>query len=293
MTINLQKLINESSQLVSPPDVWVKMNELIHDEHASATDMAEVIQRDPGLTANILKVVNSAFYNLSRQVDTVSRAIAIIGTNDLYNLATALTAAKVFSNIPCHLTSPEIFWRHSIATGILAKKIAARCSVLGSERLYVAGLLHDIGSLLLYSQHPELSSEVLMIANGDEEVLHQAEIDIIGFSHARVSAELLRLWNMPETLITAIEFHHDPSMSAENHLDAAIIYLANYVANLQQSSAFMENSNVDLTSIDTRIWEMTGLNESVIEELLEEHEQDLTVALSVMLPAASAVHKHN
>ncbi len=287
MTINLQQLITESSQLVSPPEVWVKMNELIHNEHASAADMAEVIQHDPGLTASILKVVNSAYYNLARQVDTVSRAIAIIGTNDLYNLATALTAAKVFSNIPCHLTSPEVFWRHSIATGILAKKIAARCSILGYERLYVAGLLHDIGSLLLYSRYPDLSSEVLMVANGDEEVLHQAEIDIIGFSHAKVSAELLKLWNMPDTLISAIEFHHEPALADQNVVDAAIVYLANYIANLQAGSAFMQDVGVDLVAIDSQAWDITGLNEQVIDDLLVDHEQDLAVAVSVMLPVSS------
>lgn len=288
MTINLQALITESSQLVSPPDVWVKMNELIHDEHASATDLAAVIQHDPGLTASILRVVNSAYYNLARQIDTVTRAIAIIGTNDLYNLATALTAAKVFSNIPCHLTSPEIFWRHSVATGILAKKIASRCSVLGSERLYVVGLLHDIGSLLLYSRHPDLSNEVLMIANGDEEVLHQAEIDIIGFSHATVSAELLRLWNMPDTLVTAVEFHHEPTLAGKNGMDAAIVYLANYIANLQAGSAFMEDVGVDLARLDNRVWALTGLSEQVIDELLVDYEQDLAVAVSVMLPTSSA-----
>jgi len=288
MAINLEQLISESGQLVSPPDVWVKMNELIHDENASASDMAGVILHDPGLTANILKVVNSAYYNLARQVDTVSRAIAIIGTNDLYNLATALTAAKVFSNIPCHLTSPEIFWSHSVATGILAKKVATKCSVLGAERLYVAGLLHDIGSLLLYSRYPELSSEVLMIANGDEEVLHQAELDIIGFSHAKVSAELLKLWNMPDALVEAIEFHHDPTHATDNKLEAAIVYLANYVANLHEGSVFMEDKGVDIAAIDTRVWEMTGLKESVIDELMVDHEQDLAVAVQVMLPKSSA-----
>ena len=287
MNLTLSELINESSQLVSPPDVWVKINELVRDENSSAADMADVIQHDPGLTANILKVVNSAYYNLARQVDTVSRAIAIIGTNDLYNLATALTAARVFSNIPCHLTSPDIFWRHSIATGILARKLARHCSVIGSERLYVAGLLHDIGSLLIYSRMPELSSEVLMMANGDEEVLCQAENDIIGFNHAMVSAELLRLWNLPENLVLAVAYHHEPMRAESNMVDAAIVCIANHVVNRYSGSAFVEDPGEDLLALDPRVWEVTNLNEQIIDELMIDYEQDLAVALSVMLPSTS------
>jgi putative nucleotidyltransferase with HDIG domain len=287
MNVTLSELINESSQLVSPPDVWVKINDLVHDENTSAADMADVIQHDPGLTANILKVVNSAYYNLSRQVDTVSRAIAIIGTNDLYNLATALTAARVFSNIPCHLTSPDIFWRHSIATGILARKLARQCSVIGSERLYVAGLLHDIGSLLIYSRMPELSSEVLMMANGDEEVLYQAENDIIGFNHAMVSAELLELWNLPVNLVFAVGYHHEPMRAESNIVDAAIVCIANHVVNRYSGSAFVEHPGEDLLALDPRVWEVTNLNEQIIDELMIDQEQDLAVALSVMLPSIS------
>jgi putative nucleotidyltransferase with HDIG domain len=287
MNVTLPELINESSQLVSPPDVWVKINELVHDTNASAADMADVIQHDPGLTANILKVVNSAYYNLARQVDTVSRAIAIIGTNDLYNLATALTAARVFANIPCHLTSPDIFWRHSIATGILARKLASHSSVIGSERLYVAGLLHDVGSLLIYSRMPELSSEVLMVANGDEEVLYQAENDIIGFNHAMVSAELLRLWNLPANLVSAVGFHHEPMRAESDIVDAAIVCIANHVVNRHPGSAFVEVPGKDLLAPDLRAWEVTNLNEQIVEELMKDHEQDLAVALSVMLPSTS------
>lgn len=284
MTEDLSDLINGSSQLVSPPDVWVKMNELIQDENSSAHDMAEIIQHDPGLTANILKVVNSAFYNLPRQVDTVSRAVAIIGTNDLYNLATAITAAKVFSSIPCHLTSPEIFWRHSIATGILAKKVAQKC--VGGERLYVAGLLHDIGSLLLYNHYPEQSSELLMIANGDEEVLFEAENDMFGFNHATVSAELLKLWNMPEGLVSAVEFHHNPAQSDSGHTDAAIIYVANHIANDHSGSAFVEIAGDNNIKIDPHVWTILGLDEQVIEDLIQGYEQELSTALSVMMPSS-------
>ncbi len=289
MSIPLSELINESSQLVSPPDVWVKINELVQDDNASAGDMAAVIQHDPGLTANILRVVNSAYYNLAREVDTVSRAIAVIGINDLYSLATALTAARVFANIPCHLTTPDVFWRHSLATAIVARKLAVRCSVIGPERLYVAALLHDIGSLLIYSRMPELSSEVLMIADGDEEVLYQAENDIIGFNHAMTSAELLRLWNLPASLVNAVAYHHEPLRAESTGIDAAIVCIANHVVNRYPGSAFVEQPGENLTGLDPRVWEMTKLNEQVIAELMVDHDQDLAAAVSVMLPAASAV----
>ncbi len=285
MNEKLSDLIEEYSQLVSPPEVWVKMNELVHDETASAQDFALVIELDPGLTANLLRVVNSAFYNFASPISTVSRAITIIGVNDLYSLATALTAARVFSQIPCHLTSPNTFWRHSIATAILARKLASHCSVIDSERLYVAGLLHDVGSLLLYSGMPELSSEVLMMSAGDEEVLYQAETDSIGFNHASAGAELLSTWNLPESLVAAIRYHHEPLNAGASALDAAIICIASHAVNHHHYSAFVDEPAEDLLGLDPRIWELTGLNEQVVDELMIDHEQDLELALSVMLPA--------
>jgi putative nucleotidyltransferase with HDIG domain len=267
------------------------MNELISSEQSTAKDLAEIIQHDPALTAQILKVVNSAYYNLPRKVDTVSRAIAVIGTNDLYNLATALSAAKVFSDIPCHMTSPDEFWRHAIATGVLAKKIAKSCNVLGTERLYVAGLLHDIGSLLLYSQQAELASEVLMIANGDEEVLYQAEMDLIGYNHAQVGAALMQEWRMPETLLTAIKYHHNPAEAPDINLDAAILYLANYLSNCHPKSAFMQNPAANPSSLDSRVWNMVNLSEEVIDELMEEFEEDFAAALAVMMPGKQNASK--
>lgn len=284
MRLDLQSLVNNSASLVSPPHVWVKMNELISNEQSTAQDLAGVIQHDPALTAQLLKVVNSAYYNLPRKVDTVSRAIAVIGTNDLYNLATALSAAKVFSNIPSQMTSPDEFWRHAIATGLLAKKLAKRCNVLGTERLYVAGLLHDIGSLLLYSQHPELASEILMIANGDEEVLFEAEMDLIGFSHAHVGAALMEAWRMPESLLSAIQYHHNPAEAPDINLDAAILYLANYLSNSCSSSAFMQKPDASTSSPDHRVWKTLNLSDEIIEDLMAEFEQEYSAALAVMMP---------
>lgn len=288
MDKNLEELIAEFTQLVSPPDTWVKINEVLSDRNATTSDMAEIIQLDPGLTASILKIVNSAYYNLRAGVDTVTRAIAVIGTNDLYSLATAITAAETFSRVPCHLTSPEIFWQHSIGTGILAKKLAGKCSVLNTERLYVAGLLHDIGSLVLYSRFPEESSEALMIANGDEEVLYGAENDIFGFNHAMVSAGLLKMWRMPDTLVSAVGFHHEPVLAGKDSIDAAIVCMANHVANMYGVSAFMEDASLNPADLNPEIWEITQLEEDVLDELMEDYEDNLASAIAVMLPATVA-----
>lgn len=292
MKLDLQSLVENSTPLVSPPHVWVKMNELIGNDQSTAQDMATVIQHDPALTAQILKVVNSAYYNLPRKIDTVSRAIAVIGTNDLYNLATALSAAKVFSNIPCHMTTPDDFWKHAIATGVLAKKLAKRCNVLGTERLYVAGLLHDIGSLVLYSQHAELANEVLMIANGDEEVVHEAEMDMLGFSHAEVGSALMQHWHMPESLLNAIHFHHSPMLAPDINLDAAILYLANYLANSHPESAFMSSPAVNPSALDNRIWKIVDLGDEIIEDLMQEFKQDFSEALSIMMPGKFNASSH-
>ena len=169
----------------------------------------------------------------------------------------------------------------------MARKLASHCSIIGSERLYVAGLLHDIGSLLLYSHYPDLASEVLMIANGDEEVMYEAENDFIGFNHAMVGAELLKLWNMPESLITAVEYHHEPALAESHTIDAAIVHLAGYAANLNNSSSFVEQPTASPSPLDPRVWDITQLNEQIIDESIGNLDQELSIAMSVMMPSSS------
>lgn len=263
--------VNEVAGLVSPPDVCIKVFDLIESHNASAHTIGAVISRDPNLTLRLLKIVNSALYNFSGKIDTVSRAIAVVGISELYSMVIAITAVKSFSYIPHNVVNMDSFWRHSLYTAVNARLLAKRCHVLHPERMFVAGLLHDVGSLILYHRAPQIAKELLIKTQGDEQALHQAEIDEFGFSHADLGALLMKLWRLPEALQEAVACHHRPAAADRNPREAAIIHLANALANHTEIGAFCEMPMTEL-QVDEAAWRLLDLSAETLdaEALLEE-----------------------
>ena len=263
--------IGEVSGLVSPPDVYVKVFDLMESPTATAEDMGMIISQDPSLTARLLKIVNSPFYNFSSRIDTVSRAVAVVGLRELYGLVVAVSAVKSFSAIPNDVVNMDTFWRHSIYCGIISRLLAKRCNVLHTERLFIAGLLHDIGSLVIYNRAPDVAKRILDSVNGDEELLHSIESEELGFTHADLGGALLKQWMLPESLQDAVAFHHHPGDAENAKMEAAIVHMANVLANQSELGAFCE-VKVPETEINGAVWAVTGLKEEAFdrEEIIGE-----------------------
>lgn len=251
--------IGEVSGLVSPPDIYVKVFDLMESPNATAEQMGQVISQDPSLTARLLKIVNSPFYNFSARIDTVSRAIAVVGLRELYSLVVAVSAVKSFSAIPNDVVNMDTFWRHSIYCGIISRLLAKRCHVLHPERLFIAGLLHDIGNLVIYNRVPDIAKKLLASADGDEEKLYRAELDELGFTHADLGGELLKQWSLPEGLRDAVTCHHTPGRATAAEMEAAIVHIANVLANQSELGAFCE-VKVPPTEIDPVAWDATRID---------------------------------
>lgn len=263
--------LDEVSGLVSPPDVYVKIFDLMESPTATADEMGLIISQDPSLTVRLLKIVNSPFYNFRSRIDTVSRAVAVVGLRELYSLVVAVSAVKSFSEIPNDVVNMDTFWRHSIYCGILSRLLAKRCNVLHTERLFIAGLLHDIGSLVIYNRAPDVAKDLLQRANGDEERLFEAELDELGFTHADLGGELLKQWSLPESLQEGVACHHQPGRATKANMEAAIVHMANVLANQSELGAFCE-IKVPPTEIDAVVWRITGLDEEKFdrEEIIGE-----------------------
>ncbi len=266
---SLVNLLDDVEGLVSPPDVCLRLFDLIHSPSTSADDIANVVSVDPNLTARLLRIANSAFYRFRRKIDTISRAITIIGTAELYQLVLSVSAVKSFSNIPNDLVTMNTFWRHSVYTGLLARALAVRANILHPERLFVAGLMHDIGSLILYHQRPEAMRDLLLIAEGDEEVLCQAEISRFSFSHASVAAHLMDKWQLPEELVLSIKWHHQPELAEKAGMEAHILFLANHLVNESEQGNFMGSPRADIRVPEVML-EVVGLTEDELFFAFEE-----------------------
>ena len=222
-------LVTAVGALVSPPEICLKLFELLESPESSANDIALVLGNDPSLSVKLLKLVNSAHFNLTARVDTISRAVAVCGQRELYGLAVAVSALQTFSKIPENLVNMDVFWRHSLYVALLARKLAGVCRVLHPERLFVAGLLHNLGHLLLCHHFPELMRGLLVMAEGDENLLADAEFYHLGYGHGHVAAELFLLWNLPATLQQVAVDHHQTATD-DFSLECLIIQSADALA---------------------------------------------------------------
>ena len=275
-------LLDDVEGLVSPPGVCLRLFELIHAPTTGVKDIAAVVGVDPNLTSRLLRLANSSFYNFSRKIDTISRAVAVIGTAELYQLVLSVSAVKTFSSIPNELVKMDTFWRHSVYTGLLARALAIRINVLHPERLFVSGLMHDIGSLVLYHQRPDAMRDILLVAEGDEEVLYQAELDTFSLNHATVAGYLMEQWQLPEELIDAVTWHHQPERAEKARMEAHILYLANHMVNESEQGNFMGSPRADI-QLPQALLDVIGLQEDELFFAFEEAAEQFPATIQALV----------
>ncbi len=276
-----RSLVRGLVRLVSLPDVVVRVNELMDDPRSTTADIGQLVGRDTGLSARLLKIVNSAFYGFPSRVETISRAITIIGTHDLRNLLLATTAVRMFARIPSELIDTGSFWRHSVYCGLVGRSLAAKCNVLHSERLFVAGLLHDVGKLIICNRLPDVARDAYLIADGDPVALLAVERELLGFDHADVGGELLLAWNLPPALQQAVALHHRPAEAGEYTLEPAIVHLADAIADMAEHDIPVDEK---LGLIDPTVWSTTGLSHNIVQPAMRAADQNFREVLEVIVP---------
>ena len=289
--MNAEELVDRSSGLFSLPAVSSRVNELLDEPEVKEEEVAEVIGHDPALTALLLKMANQAPFRGPCQVDNVLVATSRIGLKHLRALMAATSAVDAFEQMDEGLVDMSDFWHHSVCCGIAASVLAERCGVDDRQQMFVAGLLHDIGQLLLYSSCPELAEQVLRKAGESEYFRYRAEQEIMGVTHAQVGAELLRRWQLSPCLQGVVEFHHDPANAPEFGWETSIVHIATAVSNRVEPSWKMDSERQDSPlQIQAKAWEITGLSPDVIDSTVEAIATESFAVMSVVNPGAVFVY---
>ena len=243
-TMTPEELIGDNLKLISLPAIVAQINQLLNDPNSSATDIAHTISQDPVLTARLIKLVNSPFYNFPSQVDTLSMAVTILGTRQLRDLVIAATVVNHFKISAEVQFDMEAFWCHSISTGIAARTIALAQNIQNSERLFIAGLLHDIGKMIMSLLLPKETESLNKVNENANLDIENPEQQIFGFTHDRLASELLASWHFPESLSQPILHHHDLKSDDEFKIDTAILHIANVIANNIQAPISKDDDTI-------------------------------------------------
>lgn len=259
MKTNIAELVRGVGSLVTLPDVFIRINRLVEDPNSAMADIARVAGQDPSFTVRLLRVANSSFYGFSSTVDTVQKAVSIIGTSQIRNLALATSVASAFEGLPNTLVSMENFWRHSLYCALAARILAKQARKCDPDALFTAALLHDIGGLVIFNRLPQQAKEALLLVldSADELPVYQAERQVMGFDHAQVGGELARQWKLPKMLEECIEYHHDIWSAAHFPREVALVHIANILALMAEVQTL---DPADVSPIDPRAWEIAGLD---------------------------------
>ena len=207
------------------PAVMVELQEVLQGDDISAKDVSRVIAQDPGLTAWLLKLVNSPYYGFNSKVSTISRAVALAGTRQIQALAIGGTLNTLAVLLPKGLINMDRFWRHSVAVGIAAQELWRIAGKSDVEQLFVSGILHDCGHLALAYAAPNALTAINKSQTANPQPDYLTERKLLEFDHARLGGMLLHRWNMPLSLISAVLRHHQVEDPAR-YPEAAIVHVA-------------------------------------------------------------------
>ncbi|MDD5249816.1 MAG: HDOD domain-containing protein [Rhodocyclaceae bacterium] len=262
-------LVKDIGGLVTLPDVYLRISRLIDDPDSSSADIAKAVGQDPAFTLRLLKVANSALYRFPSAVGTVGKAVSIIGTSQIRNLSLSMSVAKCFAGLPNDLVSMANFWRHSLFCALIARQLAKLARRCDPDALFTAGLLHDIGELVIFNRMPHMAREALKLVldSEDELPVFQAERQVMSFDHAAVGGELARQWHLPPLLEECIACHHDIAAAARHPREVALVHIANSLALMAELDTV---DPADVTPIDPFAWVLTGLTADCIEPAVRE-----------------------
>jgi HD-like signal output (HDOD) protein len=268
-----RSLIKSDMELISLPDIYLRIEGIINDPNSSARHIAAILSQDPNLSAKLLKIVNSALYGFKQKIDTISRAVTIVGHNQIGDLVMGTSVMALFHEIPSTLMNMNLFWEHSVACGICARCIAGFRKFPNTESFFIAGLLHDLGKLIIFKHLPQPAKAVLQRVRHSEDFYYQTERDVIGFDHAQVGQALAEQWKLPTSLEQAIGGHHPP-WSIPPDSETALIFVADNIANALGYGSSGERLvspeltyAIDLLSLPENIWDnLLPLIKSQIED---------------------------
>ncbi|WP_088329941.1 HDOD domain-containing protein [Lacimicrobium sp. SS2-24] len=207
-----QEVARYAGQSFALPQSCSKIRSLLDDPSADAADIADVIALDPSLSSKLLKLANSALFRFPAQVNSIAKAVNVIGGEALYNLALAETASSAFRHFANDVVDLRRFWQQSVYAGLAAKHLARDAKVRGSDEYFVAGLLHQLSELVLAANEPELVADCAQYDK--DELPWQRQQRLLGFTYTQCSALILQQWQLPNQFSYIIEHMHDDLKSA-------------------------------------------------------------------------------
>lgn len=277
--------VARSENLPVLPQVATAVLKLADDPNASARNLEKLIERDPALAAKTLRVANSSYYGLSN-VSTIARAISLLGLNTIRSLVISVSYQQMISGrVSAKNFDKVAFWSHSLAVATAARILGKMQRPEKSEELYIAGMMHDVGWLVLDRFYPGELEEAIRISQLEKIPMYESETRLLGFHHGAVGGLLAEKWGLPLSLRHSIKYHHDVAEDTEHGEMTAIVSMADFLAH---SSALASCTPSEAVTVDSTAQMMLDLPEQqlkVVGEVMLQEVQRAQAAFHVQLAA--------
>lgn len=252
-----KELVAGVGELASLPAVYHQVRAVLDNPDSSINDLSGVVAADAALTVRLLHVVNSVYFGLMSRVDTVSRAVSVLGMQQVHDIVLATSISSMFKGMSPASMNMTRFWSNSVMRALIARTGAEMVRAGDLERFFVAGLLSDLGHLVLYQQEPALAEQAQRKSESEGLALDACERELIGCDYAQVGAALIEKWNLPPRLTCAIEGQiHPLSANEVFQRDAALLNLARIMADGMERKL---ESEAIAQLVDESVWQLTGL----------------------------------
>ena len=261
--VTAETVATRSGNLASLPTIYFQVNSVINNLNSSTSDIAKALGSDQSICARLLRIANSAFYGFPRKIESIAEAVRIIGTKQLHDLVLATVVLKHFKGLDPGFITMADFWRHSLACGIAARCLAAQRREANVERYFLAGLLHDIGSLLIYQQLANRAQVVLEQHRETNKPMEDLERTIIGCDHAAVGGALINEWKLPPLLRDVAANHH----SLDPRFMSTAIAMVHVADVLVLSLGLGTNGELRAPQLNVLAWDSLGLAPTCLQQV--------------------------
>jgi len=259
--------------LQTQPAVIAKISQILQNPATNADELGGAIRTDPVLASTVLKLVNSAFYGFPGKIGSINHAIVLLGFSTVKNIVLTASVLELFKmNIDGDKFNPQAFWKHSLACGVAAQSLAQAVGYERKEECFVAGLLHDIGKLIMFQLIPKDFMRVIDFAGKTKSLFYDAERKLLGISHQEIGGMLIEQWRLPPQILNAVASHHNPSAgNGDDCKLAAIVHCADIFA---RAIGYGNGGDNKIPIINDSVWDRLGLENTDLLLLFDNIEKE-------------------
>ncbi|PKI13021.1 HDOD domain-containing protein [Colwellia sp. 12G3] len=277
--------VEQASEIFVLSDSFIRIRQLIDDEASTIDDISEVILIDPALAGTVLKLANSPFFNYPGKIDTISKAVLVLGITEVYNLVIAYFTTEAFKNIDANQDYLDEFWMKSVDCALLMKFLGTSLGMVHAERLFILGLLHNLGELVV---HQITVEKQRACDSHDLNLLPWVkQQDVLGFTFGQCSAELLKQWHLPYSIFAPIRDQDVEDLSQYN-AETQLLYVAKRI---MSRNLVFKGQDLDYSDLLTKEdLALLCLDKSMLDNAVDYCDLERLGLLSILNPKASMLY---